>query len=229
MLAPVPALIAPLVGFALGVILAWTGGRELDRDLEAHRLDSRAVIVVAYAVLVFAPVNAYFLAFAGDWSFAYLFDSRALPSAVALFLVLLDAALVWAGFVVGRRVRQERAAGLSIALAGAPLIVSAAAVLLLHGRLRADATFDQIRSGFGVAPIAKSPLGLAIVWMNLMLCVGLGLAAKALNRPLPVPAGAGIASGGAGVSVAGGADNPPRRLGSGSTSARTRPDRAPPD
>lgn len=226
-----PAPIAPLVGFALGVILAWIGRRELDGDLGPHRFDSRAAMVVAYAVLVFAPVHAYFLAFAGDWAFVYLFDSRGLPSAVALLLVLLDAAVVWAGFVAGRRMRQARAAGLSMAVAGVPLILSVIAVLVCHGRLGADATFDQVRSGFGAAPIAASPLGLAILWMNLMLCVGLVITVKGLSRAqsLPVPAAAGQRSSGSAVSVGGGGDSPSRRLGSGRTSARARSVRAPPD
>jgi hypothetical protein len=216
----VPAPIAPLVGFAFGVILAWAGRREPARDFYARPFDGRAAIVVAYAALVFAPVNAYFLAFAGDWSFAYFFDSRALPSAVALLVVLFDAAVVWAGFVAGRWVRQARSAGVGAVLAGAPLLLAAVAVLLAHGRLRADATFDQIRSNFGVTPIASSPLGIAIVWMNLLLVLGLVITAKALNRGFFLPR----AAEGTHALPASTRDSPggsPRRLGSGSALGRS--------
>src|SRR5262245_30837899 len=71
---PVPAPLAPLLGFSLGVLLAWFARPEVIPDEPTW--DRSALAVVLYAVLVYAPACAYFVIFAGDWSFAYHLDSR---------------------------------------------------------------------------------------------------------------------------------------------------------
>src|SRR4051812_6972420 len=103
-----PALLAPFVGFALGVALAWLARAELGRgDERAAR--ARLTIAALYGALVFAPASAWFLIFASDWSLAYLIDGRAVPSALTLCLALLDAASIPAGFLAGRFAIQKRA------------------------------------------------------------------------------------------------------------------------
>src|SRR5262245_12461524 len=123
-----PALLGPLVGFSLGVMLAWIARGEADRD-DDHGARARAVVATLYGALVFAPASAYFLIFAGDWARFYLVDSRAFPSALDLLLVVLDAAVVPLGFIVARRAGRRRAYRALGALGGAP--ATAALVLLL--------------------------------------------------------------------------------------------------
>ena len=173
-----PAMLGPLAGFALGVLLAWLRGEDADR--EGSR-DRALAIVALFAVLVFAPVNTYFLAFAGDWSFAYLIDSNTIPSALGLCLIVVDAALVVAGFALARRYDRSRPLGAALGLLGAAAGILLIVVLALLDRLRIDATFHQFRGDFGAQPIAGGPLGYALIWMDGILLAGVVLTARALS------------------------------------------------
>ncbi len=173
-----PAALGPLVGFALGVALAWWYG---DGDAERGPIRRSTAVVALFAALVFAPINGYFLAFAGDWSFAYFLDSRAIPSALGLVLAVVDAALVVTGFAIARGRVRARAFGPVALLAVVPAGLSLLAVVALYPRLRVDATFHQFRSDFGTEPVAGGPLGYALLWMDSVLLAGMVLAARALS------------------------------------------------
>ncbi|UQA55048.1 hypothetical protein [Polyangium aurulentum] len=223
-----PAPIAPLLAFALGIVLAWLC--RPDADPEAPLWDRPTIAVALYALLVYAPAAAYFLLFAGDWSFAYLVDSRDVPSAVSLVLVLLDAAALVFGFNLGRRALRRRPLAALGWLALAPAALAAAFVLVLHRRLGVDATFDQVESDFGLRPLPGSPLGYAILWMDAVVVAGAVFTARALGalgpgRRAPNPGGGflgpveppSLATGGGseGPVEAAPEDEPPRRLGQG--------------
>ena len=70
-----PAFIAPLLAFALGVALGWVRASAPVRDDERMSFSHAAAVAGLFAVLVVMPVNAYFLAFAGDWAYGYFIDS----------------------------------------------------------------------------------------------------------------------------------------------------------
>jgi hypothetical protein len=188
-----PALVGPLVAFALGAALAWLcRGEALREDEAAHR--ARAVVVALFAVLVFAPVCTYFLVFAGDWSIFYLTDSRGVPSALALLLVVADAALVVLGFLAGQRADHAREGRAQLALFTVPAALAAAEVLAFLPRLRLEGTYHQVTSRFGTQPVAGSPLGWAILWMGAMIIAGFVVAARVLlERRGPRPAAPGEA------------------------------------
>jgi hypothetical protein len=180
-----PLPLGPLVGFALGVLLAlFAPGGSLSEAGPAH--PRPRLLVALFASLVFAPVCAYFLAFAGDWSLAYLADSRSVPSALLLILVGVDAASVVFGFSVGRRSLARRSMREVTALIAAPLGAALVLVVLFYGRLRIDGTFHQVRGDFGTQPVAGGPLGYAIVWMLGLVAAGFGLTLRLLReRPRP--------------------------------------------
>ena len=178
-----PALLGPLVGFALGVMLAWIARDEADRD-DDRGARARAAVAALFGVLVFAPISAYFLMFAGDWARFYLVDSRAVPSALDLLLVVLDAAVVPLGFMAARRAGRRRAYRAVGALGGAPAVAALVLLLVFFPKLRIEGTFHQVRSDFGTQPVAGGPLGYAILWMNAMLVAGFVLTVRALtDRP----------------------------------------------
>lgn len=182
-----PALLGPLVGFALGVTLAWIARGEADRD-DDQGMRARAAVVALFGAVVFAPVCAYFLIFAGDWSLFYLVDSRAVPSALGLLLVVLDAAIVPLGFIAARRAGRRRAYRALGALGGAPAMMAFALLLIFFPKLHIEGTFHQVRSDFGTQPVAGGPLGYAILWMNAMLVAGFVMTIRALTeRPAPPP------------------------------------------
>ncbi|WP_437736231.1 hypothetical protein [Sorangium sp. So ce1335] len=194
-----PAFVAPLVGFALGALLAWFSAaaphrpgapRAAEPRLAPGSRDRPLALVSLFAVLVFAPVCAYFLVFAPDWSFAYLVDTRRIPSAVDLVLLLLDAASVPAGFAAAHRFASRAggrptAQGAVRALAvfgGGPIAVALVAVLALSRRLALDGTYRQVEGDFGVHPVAGGPLGYALLWMYTMLAAGFAVTVSALLR-----------------------------------------------
>lgn len=177
-----PGPIAPLVGFVIGVALAWAAGDELARS-HASPVGSRSLVVVAlFATLVFAPIASYFLAFDGDWAFAYLLDTRRVPSAVELALVLVDAASVPLGFVVAAsRARARRLAALS-SMAIPPSLVAFAAVVAVAPRLAIQASYAQFHGDFGTRPVAGSPLGYGLLWMDALLVAGALFTARTLRK-----------------------------------------------
>lgn len=198
-----PALVLTLLGFAVGALLGHLappahGGAGVGpgRPRVAGLGDEGTTVVTLLAVLVHGPVCAYFLAFAGDWSVAYLVDARAVPSALVLLVVVADAALV----VIGYRLARTRSDSLSVLtwLVGAPLLAALASVVITFPRLRVDATYDEYRLGFGERALAGSPLGWAVVWMGFMFALGALVAHRALRgragiraflapQPSPVP------------------------------------------
>ncbi len=178
-----PAFLGPLVGFALGVALAW-----LARAEAARRDDSgwgaRAAVAALYGALVYAPACAYFLIFAGDWSLGYLIDSRAVPSAAGLALALLDAGSVPLGLLAARRAlgrRSSRSSRAPMLFGVVPAVLAVGLVFALFPRLRVEGTFHQVRSDFGTQPVAGGPLGYAILWMNGMIVAGFVAAVRAMS------------------------------------------------
>jgi hypothetical protein len=183
----VPALVGPIVGFALGVLLSWLCRHEAARgDDRSER--ARAVVAALLGGLVFGPACAYFLIFAGDWALFYLIDSRTVPSALLLVLVVIDAASVVAGFQAGHRAARRRADRALLALLAGPAALAGAVLLLFLERLRVDGTVHQVSARFGTRPVAGGPLGYAILWMSAMVTLGVLVAARALaDRPAPAP------------------------------------------
>jgi len=190
----VPALVGPIVGVLLGLALAWPCRGEASREDDVDgRARARTRVAALFAVLVFAPACAYFLVFAGDWAFLYFADSRTIPSALLLVLVVLDAVAVIAGFWAGYSAARRRTAAADralFALAVGPAVTTVAVVLGFLGRLRVDGTFNQVSARFGTRPVSGGPLGYAILWMGAMIVAGMVIAGRALaDRPRPLPPG----------------------------------------
>jgi hypothetical protein len=173
-----PLPLAPLIAFTVGVLLAWLSRTETNHDEPLWNDSARAVVL--YALFVFAPVTAYFAAFATDWSFAYLVDGRHVPSALSLALVLLAASAVVGGFFAGRRALERRAPSELVWLAGCPVALVLVAVAAAANRLSIDATYDQFANDFGLEPLVTSRLGVALVWMDGIVVAGAVLTARKL-------------------------------------------------
>jgi hypothetical protein len=178
----VPALLSPLVGFLLGVAFAWSAAAELGRAHSAE-LATRSVAVVAlFSLLVFAPASAYFLAFAPDWSYAYMLDTHRLSGAADLIVVLLAVASVPLGFVLAAGSVREKKPGALLRLAAVPCLAAVTFLIVALPRLSVDATYAQYHGDFGVRSVAGSPLGYALLWMDSVLAGGALWTARALRR-----------------------------------------------
>jgi hypothetical protein len=180
----VPLPFAWLLAFSLGAAFARAARAEIARS-EGPLVASRPMaIVLGFAGLVVLPVAGYFAAFHGDWAYLYLVTWQNVPSAVDLALVLLAGALVPAGFLAGVgavRTRRTQAGGLLATLVGAPLGVLAVLGVAFGRRLSVSASAAQYAGGFGVEPIASSPLGKGVVWALLAVAAGTAWAFRALR------------------------------------------------
>jgi hypothetical protein len=168
-----PAPLAPLIGFALGVGFAWCAREDLSRSLATAGIASRPLaIVLLFAILVFAPVSAYFLAFESDWSYAYFVDTRRIPSAFQLGLVVLDTASVPAGFLIAARHAKLKKLRPMLTLALPGLALALGCVIFTADRLGVQASYAQFQGDFGTHPVAGSSLGYSLLWMDVVLALG---------------------------------------------------------
>jgi hypothetical protein len=168
-----PGPLAPFLGLFLGVVFAWSAREDLIRTPGASWIGSRAPLIVSlFAVLVFAPICAYFLGFEADWSYAYYIDTRRIPSAAELGLVLVDAVSVPLGFALAVSRARTRRVGPILRLGLPALLTVVVAVLIASPRLRFEASYAQFHGDFGVRPVAGGPLGYALLWMNSLLVFG---------------------------------------------------------
>lgn len=164
MLAP----LAPFIGLILGLFFAWAATPP--QTGPSVGMSSQALLlVVLFSLLVFAPISSYFLAFAPDWSYAYLLDSEQLPSTVDLALVIVDTACVPAGFFIGSHHVRARPVNRLARLAAVPAVVCLLFIAVSIRRLGVDASYAQYHGDFGTRPLAGSPLGYAVLWMLAVL------------------------------------------------------------
>ncbi len=162
-----PAPIAPLVGFALGVAFAWAARSDL-AGAGARIIAPSLAIVMLFALLVFLPACGYFLVFEPAWAYFYTVEGARRFS--ALNVLTLSAALLSlpAGFLsAAARARAQRPLDLA-KLALVPGVL--ALVLVLGGlpRLAVRATYTQFHGDFGTEPLAGSSLGWAVLWASLV-------------------------------------------------------------
>lgn len=176
-----PVVVAPLYGFALGVLFARAASEELARTRSA--IGSRALTVAwLFGVLVFGPACGYFLAFFPDWSYAYFVNAEGRPIALdmaALVVVVASPAGGLAAFARAAAARRRAALTRGIAV---PSVGATAFVLLLLPRLKVYATFSQFHGDFGTEPLVGSPVGYALVWMALIVVVAAAWSARLLRR-----------------------------------------------
>jgi uncharacterized membrane protein YsdA (DUF1294 family) len=177
-----PALLAPFVGFSLGVFFSWASAAELARGVGPLVIARPFALVTLFALLGFVPALGYFLTFAADWSLAYLLDTRRVPSAALLLVALVGGGAVLAGFAVGaRQVRARRPVSL-LPLMTVPLALAAVLLAAFARNLALFGSYVQVRRQLGTEPIAGSSLGYAILWVDACLLASALWTARELRR-----------------------------------------------
>lgn len=175
-----PAPVAPLIGFVLGLFFAWVSGDQLARATGAT---SRALTLVAwFSLLVYAPIAAYFTAFAPDWSWAYAVDPDRMPAVIDLALVIAAVASAPLGFALGNRQVGPRRNAALVRTAAIPTLLVIGFLGAASTRLTLDATYARFHGDFGVRSVAGSPLGYALLWMLFTLGLGSLITARGLRE-----------------------------------------------
>lgn len=176
-----PAFIAPLLGLVLGAVFAWASADELSTDPTSVLGTRSLVVATLFSILVFAPAAGYFVAFDGDWAFAYLINTKRVPSAAVLAFVLIDAISVPVGFVIAAPHARRRHLRNLLSLGALPTFVSVLFVMIFARRLSTSASYAQYHGGFGTQSVAGTPLGYALVWMNGVLALAVALTIRHLR------------------------------------------------
>lgn len=177
---PVP--FAPLLGVALGALLAWIAAPELVRHDGPIVASRPFAVVAAFAALVWLPAVGYFVAFHGDWSYVYVVSWQRVPSAIDLGLVLLGALAVVGGFSLAVRPVRRRRFGPVVALVVVPSALALAGLVAAARRLAVSGTYAQFHGDFGTQPIGASTLGKGVLLMGVVVVLGVAWTVRALLR-----------------------------------------------
>jgi hypothetical protein len=177
----VPVLVALPLGLSLGIGFAWAARREL-RRAPAREGSRGFAVALLFAICVFSPTSAYFLAFEPDWCLAYLIDTARASAALVPGLLLLTVTSVPAGFLLGNALLRRSDEANLLRLLGAGAVVTLGAVMLGLRRFAVQGSYAQFHGDFGTQPLAGSSLGYAILLLGFWLAVGLGFALWNLSR-----------------------------------------------
>lgn len=176
-----PAPTGPFLGLAIGSLFAWAASDGSVRRKQSLALAPLALVSL-FALGVFAPAAAYFIAVAPDWSYAYLVDTGRTFGALHAAVLLCDVASVPLGFVLGLRASERTAFTSVVRLVGIPLLAVGIFVIILFPRLSVHATFAQFHGDFGTRAVAGGPLGYALIWASIVLSGATVWTAYALRR-----------------------------------------------
>jgi hypothetical protein len=175
----VPALSAPILGFALGAGLFWSVAAELSRPIRP--VAGQAILIAAgLGLFAYAPAVGLVLGAEPDWGYAYLIRASALPRWLTAWLVVAAAISVPLGFAAAMRACRGRARFVRRWF-WVPLVAAVAPLAATAPRLGVQATFEQFHGAFGVRPLFGGPLGYLLLWLFAGLFAATFLARRSLG------------------------------------------------
>lgn len=178
----VPLPLAPLVAALLGVAFGLVGRDEVRRTSVATTATRGFLVVSLVSLLLLAPALAYFVAFYPDWAYAYFVPGEQVPSAVdlveiAAITMIPSAMYAWVASALRRHAVRELVRGV-----GGLVLLLAAAVAAVGGRMGVADTYEAFREGIEPKPIGGSALGISLLWVDGCVLAGSLWAAAQLRR-----------------------------------------------
>lgn len=175
----VPALAAPLLGVALGALLARLAR---DRTGQVSERVEGAIVTALLGAGVFAPATAYIISLGPAWVWAYAVDPSGLPLIIPVTIALLTAAGPSIGYVGARAALRRRRRRVATLWAALPATLALLPLGVLLRRLAVHASYAQFHGQFGVRPLAGSSLGATILWMAIVCAAGSIWCARTIRR-----------------------------------------------
>lgn len=167
---PIPSFF--FLAFALGVGASIGARRELRVQPRPALLSRGFAAFMLFVTFVLVPVSVYFYAFHGDWSVLYLVDTRRIPSAIALFVFMLQAAVAAMGFATGASFVRGQRDWVAGSIAGVAAGLAVVVVLMARKRLSVIGTYAQFQGGFGLSAYAPGPVLTGSIVMGVLLAAG---------------------------------------------------------
>lgn len=163
-----PAPLAPLVGFALGVAFAWAAREDLTPGAGSRIVTRSFASVLLFSLLVLLPASGYFLVFEPAWSYLYTVEGARRFAALNFLTVGATVASAPAGFLIAAPHARARRVTALLKLSVVPSLLAAAIALGGARRLSVRATYAQFHGDFGIERLAGSSLGWAVLWSLLV-------------------------------------------------------------
>jgi len=137
---------------ALGLLVAWLCDAELRASARGPWQTLAARAVLAHQALFVAPLSAWWLWRAPDWSVSYVANATHAPSALLAAIVLLLSLCGLAGFALGARWTSAHRAEWSPRASAGLAVLGALGVLLTRARFVAVTSYVHFRGGLGPTP-----------------------------------------------------------------------------
>ncbi len=170
-----PLLIAPLLCFAIGALLALAH----PAPLGARTLARGRTVAALFALFDVWPALAYSATKEPAWSVLYTVDPRSVPAAALIAGTLAAAALTVLGYEVGVHVVLADPKT-RLALPVVPLATAVAVAALYGDRLLTVASYATWARAAPSPRLFESGFGAALVATDLLVAVGFGVAFHAL-------------------------------------------------
>lgn len=169
---PLPVLICFSV--AAGLLAALVNRSEL-RITPKHALLTRGFASFAsFVLLLLVPSTAFLYVTHGDWMLMYIADSHHIPSALALFGLVLLAALCVGGYLWGDWWVKAQKEGLGALVALGFILCAIGVSILARDRIGAVGSYAQFHGKFGVVSFTASPLMASVALFGITLVGGYG-------------------------------------------------------
>lgn len=175
-------LIAPWLGLLFGLGFAWFARDDLSHSERGPLASPALLLTSAFGLLILGPATGYFLAYAPDWSVAYLVDSQRLPPAIEMMALLLTTASPTIGFVLAARPASRRDGAALLRWAILLLVLLTAIAVSLSRRFATEASFAQYHGSFATRSIAGGSLGISLLWMNAVILASAVWVIRQLRR-----------------------------------------------
>jgi hypothetical protein len=147
-----PLALIALCNAALGLLVAWLCDGELRASARGPWQTLAARALLAHQALFVAPLAAWWLWRAPDWSVSYVANANHAPSVLLAAIVLLVTFFGLAGFALGARWTRTHRAAWSPRAGIALIVAGVLGVLLTRARFLAVTSYVHFRGGLGPTP-----------------------------------------------------------------------------
>ncbi|MBN1654075.1 MAG: hypothetical protein JXA30_09885 [Deltaproteobacteria bacterium] len=138
-------------------------------------------VFVIFISFVLVPASVYFYLFHGDWFLLYSINVQRIPSAVALLLFVLEAAIGFFGFLIGAILARGQQLSYGYFLIGTSVLASLSVLFVCPERLAVIGSYAQYHGDFGLQSYGSSVVMKGTLAVGTILIIGIVFLITSLN------------------------------------------------